>query len=127
LKRREKRPSVMTLEMKYRVATELYLFPKEKENIDKTLERWKQMVIATISEFGSRLYKGKVLAPLTSVVLNGNLLVSLGFKSVLNLFACFLLVIGVIYKRGKRETQSFVRWFILFVKRKIVLIFENDV
>ncbi|GAU51019.1 hypothetical protein TSUD_411640, partial [Trifolium subterraneum] len=35
-----------------------------------------RMVVATISGFGSRLCEGKVLAPLTSVVLNGNLLFS---------------------------------------------------
>jgi hypothetical protein len=41
--RYEKRPSVNTREMKHRVATEIFSFPNEKENIDKTLkatERW---------------------------------------------------------------------------------------
>ena len=35
------------------------------------------MVVATIFGFGSGLRKRKVLAPLASVVLNGNLLVKL--------------------------------------------------
>jgi hypothetical protein len=40
---RKKRPSEYTRKMKHRVATELYSFPHEKENIDKTfkkMERW---------------------------------------------------------------------------------------
>lgn len=45
---------------------------KEKEDIDKTLEN--NMVVAIIFGFESRLWKGKVLAPLTFFVL-GNLLV----------------------------------------------------
>ena len=40
------------------------------------------MVVATKSGFGSGLRKGKVLAPLTSVVLNGNLLVLMCVSSV---------------------------------------------
>jgi hypothetical protein len=57
----------------YRVATEVFYL---KGNIDKTLKGKKVMVIATISGFGGWLCKGKVLAHLTSVVLNGNLLIS---------------------------------------------------
>ena len=48
------------------------------ENIDKTFE--KNMVVATIFGFGSQLHERKILAPLTSVVLNGNLLVRLAIE-----------------------------------------------
>jgi hypothetical protein len=82
MSRREKRPSVSTHEMKHIVATELYSFPKEKENIDKTLKATERWSSQPFSGFGSQLCKGKVLTPLTSVVLNGNLLVSLGLKGV---------------------------------------------
>lgn len=37
----------------------------------------KGMVVATMSGFGSQLCKGKMLAPLTSIVLDGTHLVSL--------------------------------------------------
>src|SRR6266487_1747947 len=79
--------------MKHRVATELYSFPWEKENINKTFDANGKMAVATISGFGSRLCEGKVLAPLASVVLNGNLLFSFRVrKCSFNLFACFLLM-----------------------------------
>jgi hypothetical protein len=86
--------------MKHIVATELYSFPKEKENIDKTLKATERWSSQPFSGFGSQLCKGKVLTPLTSVVLNGNL-VSLGSKSVLK-FVCMLFVNYFnIYKWGK--------------------------
>ena len=65
------------------------------------------MVIATIFGFGSGLRKGKVLAPLTSVVLNGNLLVLICVSSVnLCLFVIFGLLESIIdmgedLRRGK--------------------------
>lgn len=46
-----------------------------KRNVDKTLEKRKHGR-PTNFRFGSRLCKGNVLTPLTSVVLNGNFLIS---------------------------------------------------
>jgi hypothetical protein len=43
-----------------RVATELYLFPKrERENIDKTHEKQKEMVVATKSGSGVGYARGR--------------------------------------------------------------------
>ena len=64
------------------------MFQKERENIDKTHKR-RNKVIATKIGFGSRLYKGKVLAPLTSIVLDGNRLVYVClsvFKEIANFY-----------------------------------------
>jgi hypothetical protein len=77
----QKRPSVMTLEMTQSHHRTLFI-PEGKEKYRQNLKNNGKMVIATISGFGSRLCNGKILAPLTSVLLNGNLLISLGFKSV---------------------------------------------
>jgi hypothetical protein len=66
-----KMPECKTLEKENRVATELYLFPKEKENIDKTSKKLRHCHYNQI-RIGSRLCEGKVLTPLTSVVPNGN-------------------------------------------------------
>src|SRR3954470_14050037 len=85
-----------------RVATELYLFqegkgkyrknPRKKKNRDK-------MVIATKLGFGSRLSKGKVLAPLTSIVLDGTHLVIL----VINLLAYYLFALFIRLERNKKR------------------------
>jgi len=73
-----------------RVATELYLFQWRNRKISRKPLEIRIMVVATIFGFGSRLRKGKVLAPLTSVVLNGNLLVWFCYLTVnWMLFACF--------------------------------------
>jgi hypothetical protein len=64
-------PECKTLEKENRVATELYLFPKEKENIDKTSKKLRHGHYNQIG-FGSRLCEGNVLAPLISVVPNEN-------------------------------------------------------
>jgi hypothetical protein len=101
MKRREKCPSVNTREMKHRVATELYLFPGEKENIDKTLKDGKEWSSQPFPGFGSRLCKGKILAPLTSVVLNGNLLVSLGLKVFLICLHVFRQLLKYLQKEKK--------------------------
>lgn len=61
-----------------KVATKLYLFSKrERENIDKNPKRMTIiLVVATKLGFESQLRKGKILTPLSSVVLNVNRLVS---------------------------------------------------
>lgn len=60
---------------KYRVAFGFYLFQRKGKIAIKPQKR---MVFANKSRFRSRLCKGKVLAPLISIVLNGNhLLVSM--------------------------------------------------
>lgn len=68
-----------TREMTNRVGTELYLFPKwERENTYKTHKIMTNiMIVVTKSGFESRLCKGEILNPLTSVVLNVDHLVSL--------------------------------------------------
>src|SRR4051812_30418739 len=48
--------------------------------------KWKKMVFATKFRFGSRLSKGKVLAPLTSIVLDGTHLIILVIDSYLIIY-----------------------------------------
>jgi hypothetical protein len=69
LSRREKCPSVVNAQMNTESPPK-FLF--KRETSIKPLKDGKGKVIATISGFGSWLCKGKVLAPLTSVVSNGN-------------------------------------------------------
>jgi hypothetical protein len=72
-----------------RVATELYLFQWRNRKISRKPLEIRIMVVATIFGFGSQLRKGKVLAPLTFVVLNGNLLVKFAVWMLVNV-VCFL-------------------------------------
>ena len=58
----------------------LFIPNQERKNINKTHKKTKRNGRRNQIGFGSRLCKGKVLAPLTFVVLNGNLLVKLAIE-----------------------------------------------
>ena len=81
----------------------ILFIPKERENSNKTPNERNDL--ATKSGFGSRLCKGKVLAPLTSMVFHGNhLLVSNVYGC---LFICKLLAIGNEMRDEMGEKISF--------------------
>jgi hypothetical protein len=61
------------------------------------------MVVVIIFGFGSRLCEGKVLALLTSVVLNGNLLIRLGIKSVVLICLNSFYLISELLIKGEKS------------------------
>jgi hypothetical protein len=102
-----------------RVATELYLSQLGNRKISRKPLEIRIMVVATIFVFGSRLRKGKVLAPLTSVVLNGNLLVWFCYLTVNWLFICLLRVIRIDDRCGWRPQDGGNGRFFISVLAKI--------
>lgn len=95
--RHKKFTSEWTLEINRVVIEVLFL----KGNADETLKEW-NMVIANEFGFESQLCEGKVLTLHTSVVLNGNLLVSFVIVFSLKMFEVPPFIKKHITKRNKK-------------------------